>query len=167
MSASKKPEHPPKRRVGPLVTGAEIRLQLGIGDRAIGRWFATGLRVEKRDDNGHNPRVRIWDLVRWLHRDKSAGIDDPDLASAGGTSKALEKYRAEKARQAKRENDVAEGRLWDAEQTRADLREMSAALRVELEAIERVHGKPVGDSIREAIERAEAALRARIVEAQK
>lgn len=150
----------PTRKIGPLVTGAEIRLQLGVSERAVSRWYASGLRVAKRDEAGKNPRVRIWDLVRWLH-DKDAGIDDPDLGS-GGTSKALEKYRAEKARQAKRENDLAEGRIVEREAMFAVADEIGRALATELEALDRVHGAVVGAALREAVVRQMQAWQGRL-----
>jgi len=143
-----------KRQREPVVTGAEIRRRLGIVDRTMSRWFAAGLPVVSRDHSGRNPRVKLWDLAKWLH-DKDAGIDDPDLTHGGGTSANLEKYRKEKARQAKRENDAAEGRLVEVEDVYRIQGEVFGAMGRELEAVERLHGLAVGQAIREALARAQ------------
>ena len=144
----------------PLIAGADIKRLLGIADRTLARWFEQGLRVVKRDGkSGRNPRVRILDLLKWVY-DKD--YLDPDLASSGGTSANLEKYRAEKARQAKRENDIAEGRIVETNQMHELVDQVGRALSTEIDAIGRTNGPEVERALREAIDRAKIAWRGRL-----
>ena len=88
-------------------------------------------------------------------------VEDADMA--GPVSPALEQYRQEKAREAKRKNDVAEGLLVDSAEIGSQLGEIGRVFREESSAIERIHGAAVGDLIRGAVDRAETSWRAAVV----
>ena len=136
-----------------MISGSDTRKLLGITDRTLARWFEGGLRVEKREGaSGRKPQIRMLDLLKWVY---DRGGADPDL-SAGGTSVNLEKYRAEKARAAKRENGIAEGKLVEIAEVIRIEGEIFSALKTELEAVTRLQGPESVRLIQEAIARAEA-----------
>jgi hypothetical protein len=105
-------------------------------------------------------------LVQWL-LERERGERDPLLA-AGGASQALEDYRREKAREAKRRNDVEEGRLVAVEEVRELNRGIMLALRAEFESL--VKANPgmtaIGEEIRQAIARAEVSCQRRWAESK-
>lgn len=63
----------------------------------------------------------------------------------------LAEYRKEKAREAKRRNDVEEGILVAAEAVKALHLEAAAVFRRQAERLERKHGRGVGEKIQEMV----------------
>ena len=86
-------------------------------------------------------------LVWWIKRDRTSRGDGPSLT--------LERIRIARAEEVERDNLIANGRLIRLSDAENAMTEIAAALRTEFQAIERVHGKVVGESIRGALVRSE------------
>ena len=93
--------------------------------------------------------------MRWSRERSQAIQPEADPLLAGASSPALERYREERARQVKRENDEREALLLDAAELAAALSRIARVFRERAEAIERTHGPEVGGEIREMIDEAE------------
>jgi hypothetical protein len=111
-------------------------------------------------------------LVAWFlehDRRKRESIDGDPLLGGGDTEGSvwLEEYRHQKALEAKRKNEIEEGKLVDADTLTYVFDELGRALRVDLEGFESRHGAEVGQAVREMIGRAEDLWRKRIALARK
>jgi len=142
------------RAVGHLVPARRILEMLAISERTLQRMVGEGLPVAQAGRGGrashYDPvAVQAWWKARQEEEDEG-NLEDPAV-----TSPWLEKWREERHRDAKRRNDIAEGRLLQIETARGELQVIFGRLRIELEAVGRVHGPTVADAIRDAIERAE------------
>lgn len=154
----------PKRRRRPvpegLASAAELQDLYGKSERTWQRYVAQGLPVARPGKGGRPSLYSRPAVERWL-QEHAAEPEDDALLDDGQTSEALEKWRNERYREAKRKNDVAEGRLLPIEKAREELQVIFGSLRAELEAVGRAHGPGVTDAIREAVERAERATELR------
>ncbi len=129
----------------------------GVSAQAVAMWHSRDGCPRNADKTYDLCKLVAWRVERESER-KSKKLmmlsDDPLLAGGGG-SKALERYRLAKALEAERINNVAEGRQLDASDIRRRLMDIARIFRAEAESLERVHGKNVGDDLREMIDRVE------------
>lgn len=147
---------PRKRSTPGLMTRKALQAALGVPRSTWEHHVEAGLPIAKRG-SGNTPHLYDPEAVRsWL-----AAREEPDPDLRGPSSPALEEYRKEKAREAKRRNDVEEGKLVDIETVRRDLATIFGAYRARLEAVERTHGPQVGDSLRAALAETEAVCKAK------
>jgi hypothetical protein len=119
-------------------------------------WTPRGLRdanAPRRDDGTYDAIA----LVAWM-LERAAGKSE-----ASPADKLLEDLRREKAREAKRRNDLAEGRLVELARVQAEASAIGTVLRVRSEAIERAFGAEVGKAVREMIDEMGRALRERVL----
>lgn len=132
---------------------------LGVTRRTVDNWRKDGLPIYRVSVGNKATLYNVWDVVKWRIEKKApaldGGEDDPFLK--GAPSPALEQYRREKAREAKRNNEIAEGRLCVAADIALQLTEIGRVFKIRAEAIERAHGQIVGDAIREMIDAAQEA----------
>jgi hypothetical protein len=131
-------------------------------------WSARILRdspaPRSADGSYDGPRLVAWFVERGIEKARKEAFVETDPLLVGGMSPNLERYRAEKAREAKRRNDVEEQLLVPIERVQEELAGIGQALRVQLELLERAHGAAVGKALREAIDAAEASWRSRFGE---
>lgn len=134
-----------------LVTAKTLEKLLGCSTRHVRDLVAEGLPCA---EPGVGARPSLFDaaaVLEWVRRRDAAKAPDVNEGSA----KALAEYRVENARAAKRENDLAEGRLVLADDVRQQLSFIGAALRTELEGVGRSQGEAYVRDLLVAVERAE------------
>lgn len=142
-----------------LVQAGVLARGLGVTKKTIQNWQKDGLPVY-RVSVGNKPALyNVWDIVKWRIEKQAPVVDgsEDDPFLKGAPSPALEAYRREKAREAKRNNELAEGKLIDAAQIGIELTEIGRVFKARAEAIERAHGQVVGNAIREMIDAAQEA----------
>jgi hypothetical protein len=144
-----------------LYTQHEIMRGLGVTQRTITNWCRDGL-PRARESKGRIPALfDVFAVCQWRIEHVEAKVrakieDDPLLG--GETSPALEKYRREKWRQAKRENDVAEGLLIPVAYVLEHGGAIAGAFRQRADMAQRTYGREVGQFLAESINEAAAAL---------
>ena len=138
-----------------LVTAKPLADGFRVTERTVRNWIKEGMPVHQYSVGNRPALYDVFDVVRWREkRFEATGESDPLMR--GGSSPALERYRAAKASQAERENKKAEGQLVETAIISAQLAEIGRAFRTRAETIERLHGKVVGDAFREAVDFAQA-----------
>ncbi len=144
-----------------LYTQHEIMRGLGVTQRTITNWCRDGL-PRARESKGRIPALfDVFAVCQWriehIESKVRAKLEDDPLLG-GETSPALEKYRREKWRQAKRENDVAEGLLISVAYVLEYMRVIAGAFRQRADMAQRTFGREAGQFIAETINEAAAAL---------
>lgn len=147
-----------------LVTAKQIGDGLGVTERTVRNWLKEGLPVYQENVG---PRPALYDafaVCEWhWRRQMPKTLTEEDILFGEGAGTATDYWttqlRKEKTRQAKRENDLAEGLLLRTEDVGAELNEIARVFRSEAEAIERTHGREVGKDVRAMIDRAETRWR--------
>ncbi len=143
-----------------LVSAHGLAAGLKVSERTVSGYIADGLPIYEVGSGNRGSTFDLFAVMRWLKaRD---GEEDP-LMNQDPTSLAMEAYRSERYREVKLRNDLAERIVLPLDQVRSTIQEISGALRAELEAVERLHGREVGDAIRGMIDRAESSLRSRVL----
>ncbi len=158
---SKKPK---VQRPAGLVAAKELLKRLGIAERTLHSWIATGMPVAVHGRGGRPSFYDPLDVMAWrMERQKDVDPDGQgDLFPDAGTSPALEEFRKQRARQAKMAADQMEGRLVEREAILAMVVDVFTILRTEFETLERLHGREVGDHVRGVIDRAQQAMEKRM-----
>lgn len=134
-----------------LVTPKALADGFRVTERTVRNWIREGMPVHQYSIGNRPALYDVFDVVRWREkRFEATGEEDPLMR--GGSSPALECYRAEKAIEAKRKNLIAEGLLVDSAIVSAQLAEIGRAFRTRAELLERTHGKTIGDAIREMVD---------------
>lgn len=141
------------------VTAAQLARRLGVSVRTVRVWIREGLPV-LQEAHGNRPALfDAFEYFRWeqdrqtLERAIRDEEKDPLLAGAGGMkSAALEAYRREKTREARRNNELAEGRLIETEVVAVRLAGIGQVFRAKAERLERRYGADVGEAIRKMID---------------
>lgn len=134
----------------------EVALLTGISERHISR-------VQKSEQfptvDATTGKWNVQEVVQWcLNRHTAPEDADPMMCGNGQGSPALEEYRREKAREAKRRNDAEEAMLIDAATVTVELRAIGATFKAEAEALARVHGPEIGAEIAEMVDRVQQAF---------
>lgn len=160
----RKQQRPRRLARAGLRTAHQIIQDLEISESTFQRLVRAGLAAVVQ---GHGAAPALYDplvVAKFVRKsDDPSEEDEDEMMSVGaGNSINLEKYRKEKAREAKRRNDLAEGRLIEMEEVHAFIDLFFGTLRTEFEAMERVHGTAVGDWARQAIARTEEAIKAKL-----
>jgi phage terminase Nu1 subunit (DNA packaging protein) len=153
-NGAKRPRPKKSAAVIGLVSTRGIAEHLKMSERQLHILIGRGLPVAVRGKGRASSYFRLADVERWLTEHGAQG-GESDFLDPNQTSPWLEKYREERYRREKRQNDIAEGRLFEIKAVRNALQEIFGRLRAELEAVGRAYGPAVADQIREAIERAE------------
>lgn len=133
-----------------LVTAPVLAKGFRVSERTIRSWIREGMPVYQTSagGRGHSALYDIFDVARWREkRLEVTGETDPLMR--GGSSPALEAYRREKVREAKRKNEQAEGRLIELAVVCAELGEFGRAFRTQIEILKRSH--PYGQAIQEIV----------------
>jgi len=147
---------------GKLRTRGENVLALTQGQAAQLIGIArTNLARMHVPDGVRSPQTRLYDgpaLVHWRWGELERRIREEFEMDDTQGSPALEKYREEKFREARRRNELEEQTLIPVEEVRGVIAAATAAFRSEAEAIERSRGRDVGDEIRAMVERLIAGL---------
>jgi len=97
-------------------------------------------------------------LVAWRWEVLERRIREEASMETAESTPALERYREEKVREARRRNELEEQALIPIEEVRGVIAAATSAFRSEAEAIERSRGREVGDEIRAMVERLIAGL---------
>ena len=88
-------------------------------------------------------------VMKWrLSQNQSMGTDS---LMDGNDSPALERYRAAKAIEAERKNDLQAGKLINSEDLRRILMDLSKRFLEQAQSMERTHGPDIGEQIREMV----------------
>lgn len=139
-----------------LVTAKMLGDGFRVQERTIRNWIREGLPVHQYSVGNRPALYDVFDVVRWREkRFEATGESDPLMR--GGSSPALERYRAAKANQAERENKKAEGQLVEKPEVNALWTEIASALRTQLEIVKRNYPQCAPD-IDEAINLAKARM---------
>jgi phage terminase Nu1 subunit (DNA packaging protein) len=137
-----------------LVTPKSLADGFRVTERTIRSWIKEGLPVHQYSVGNRPALYDVFDVVRWREkRYEATGESDPLMR--GGSSPALERYRAAKAIQAERENKKAEKALAEVATVSAQLSEIGRSFKVGAEIIARLHGTKVGAAIRELVDKAQ------------
>ncbi len=154
-------KRPRKRRAaaaapsrGGLRTAKQLEKELDVSESTLARMIRDGLSPAV-PSSGSAPA--LFDPVAVARYVRKAAAERPKAEAVW-----TETLQKERAREAKRRNDLAEGRLIAVDDVLSMVDTVFAALRTEFEAIERAHGTAVGDWIRQALARADASVRSRI-----
>lgn len=112
-------------------------------------WTPRGLRdssaPRKKDGNYDGPKLVAWILER--EGQKSGPADPDDIFAGGDSSPNLERCRAEKARELKRNNDKAEGLLIETETVGKIIDEVGRVWRDRVKNLQQVYGEEIGEQI--------------------
>lgn len=146
------------------VTVVQLARRRGVSVRTVRVWIQDGLPV-MQEAHGNKPALfDVFSYFRWkedresLDRAIRDDEKDPLLAGTGGVkSAALEAYRREKTREARRNNEIAEGQLLETEVVAVRLAEIGQVFRAKAERLSRRFGADVGEAIRKMIDKAQAA----------
>lgn len=159
---SKKPK---VQKPAGLVPAKELLQRLGIAERTLHSWIAQGMPVKVHGRGGRPSFYDALDVMAWrMERQEDDTEGQAGLFPGIGDSVALEEFRRERVRQARRENDVAEGRLVARDEVLGIVVDAFTVLRCELETLERLCGREVGDQVRGMIDRAQESWRRRMEE---
>lgn len=150
-------KHDQGRLTADLVSSRAVERELNISERTLHRYLKDGLPVVRRGRGRALSFFRMEDVRKWVAARRGAGEEDPGLLDPEQTSPALEKWRLERFREAKRRNDIAEGKLFPIDTIREALQKVFGDLRREFEDVGRAHGPLIADEIAGAIDRAEQA----------
>lgn len=131
-----------------LVTAKQLEKLLDRAPRTIRALIRDGMPCARQGVGAMPSLFDARAVFSWL-KIKDGG--DP-LLNGDGKSKALEEYRREKAREAKRNNEVAEGLLVETATVGQAMKEIFAVFRDRAKVIEDLHGPEVGAAIREMVE---------------
>lgn len=146
-----------------MVTAKQLEHLLERSTRAIRVLIAEGMPVSKP---GVGAKPALFDAKAVLDWVRTRETGDPMLAGiGGGTSKALEAYRREMARKAKRENEVAEGVLVERTDVIDKMNRLGKLLRAGFEGIGRLYGPEVEEAIQRILDDAEVKFHASIARA--
>ena len=150
--------------MGPvMVTAKQLEHLLERSTRAVRILIAEGLPCAKP---GIGAKPSLFDAKAVLDWVRTRESGDPMLAGiGGGTSKALEAYRREMARKAKRENELAEGVLVERTDVIDKMNRLGKLLRAGFEGIGRLYGAEVEEAIQRILDDAEVKFHASIARA--
>lgn len=134
-----------------LVTPKALADGFRVTERTVRNWIKEGMPVHQYSVGNRPALYDVFDIVRWREkRYEATGEVDPLMR--GGNSPALEAYRQEQVKKARRENAKADGALVESAIVSAQLAEIGRAFRTRAELIERTHGKVIGNVIREMVD---------------
>jgi len=139
------------------LTATQLGQLFGITPQAVGLWHKRWGCPRSAKGTYDLAAVIAWWKQRYEDR-LAAAAEDPLLA--GESSDALEAYRKEKTREARRKNAEAERVLLDAAEVARRFQAWAGMLRARFEALERAHGPQVGQALRSAIDRVESEYQA-------
>lgn len=141
-----------------LANTRQLARLLGVTRATIQNWRREGLPTY-RESAGNQPTLfEIGAAIAWrVEREKTAAKRARDTGVE--TDEVSEAIRREKLRAARRENDMDEGKLVEAAKVGTQLTAVARIFRQEAEALERAHGREVGDAVRGMIDRSEAEWR--------
>jgi hypothetical protein len=132
-----------------------LRLVLGVSERTFTTLLKEGMpRAEWNQFN--LPQCVAWNLARELAKERRRILGEKGTPKEA-KSKLRDDLRRERIREAKRRNDLAEGRLVNVEELKAWTMEIAQNLRSEFEAVARAHGPEVERDIFEAVDRFDSA----------
>ena len=102
-----------KRKTAPkgLVSTTGIVEKLKISERTLYQMIRQGLPVAVRGKGRGLSWFRLVDVEQWIEAHRAAESDEGDFLDETKSSPGLEKWRGERYREAKRRNDIEEGRL--------------------------------------------------------
>jgi hypothetical protein len=136
-----------------LVTPKALADGFGVTERTIRSWLKEGMPMHQGSVGNKPALYNVFDIFRWRLSRIETGESDPLMR--GGSSPALERYRAAKASQAERENKKAEGQLVESAIVSMQLAEVGRSFKVGAEIVARLHGAKVGAAIRELVDKAQ------------
>ena len=143
------------------VTKQRLAEHFGVTVRAMSHWIREGMPQYRQGAGPQGTLFDMFEVAKW-HEQRElerCEMDGGDPLLRGGTSEAMELYRREKYRQAKRENELAEGRVMEKSELVLELNAVASVFRRTAEAIEKRYGAEIGGAVRRMIEDAEAAWR--------
>lgn len=152
------PVAPPAAPEPARLTAKQVQDQLGISERTFQRMAQDGLRPAVV---GVGSKPALYDPItvavymRQSVDDAGSSENDGWMEGAPGSSVHLEAYRKEKAREARRKNDQAEGRIITVEDLHVMMDAIFDPLGAELGALQRAH-MILGNALLDALGRAKA-----------
>jgi hypothetical protein len=142
------------------LTARQVARIFGVTPQAVGLWQSKNGCPRNGDATYSFSKVLQWRIDQECERRADDPVDDPLLVGSSTTSQALEEYRRERVREARRKNDIEEGKLLPAIQVQKTLAVIAKSFRSESEALERAHGVVVGNDIRAMVDRVEKGFEA-------
>ena len=141
-----------------LATTRQVARLFSVTRATVQNWRRQGLPVH-RESSGNQPTlyeigvVMVW----WTKRELAARVRVRE--TNGAEDEITEAIRREKLRAARRQNDIEEGKVMLVAEVASELGRVARIFRQEAEAVERAHGRVVGDAVRSMIDRSEAEWR--------
>ncbi len=139
-----------------LVTAQQISRRFGVSMRTVRNWIRQGLPVAMPGSGNQPAWYDVFVFVRWwIAREEAKRVAADESLMEGEKSRYVVDFQRERAREAKRKNDIEEGKLVEAIEVAVQLEQIGRIFREGVETISRVHGDEIGEEVRRLIDRAE------------
>lgn len=144
-----------------LTTAAQIGRRFGVSSRTVRSWIREGLTPAVE---GHGNRPAWFDVFGffewWRAREEARRATTDEGARAAAERIELEtEMRREKLREARRRNDVEEGRLVDCEELADHLSQIGRMFAEGVRELTGIHGEQMGEELIGLVDRVEGQWR--------